>query len=987
MNEQLYTDALNATNITYNGNENAMQNDMGNTKIQDSTTGNVMGLRAGFVPVGMVEHGGVMYIASVNKEGEGELGTIPSPIIKYDTEGKEYNFVSNKELTINNETGTSELLRLTDEQVRVGEKFIVVIENLGLEDQEVNSLDFQSLDGTSSQKWITETSYGLTTQEQEGLYSLKLYSETSDQIYDINDSVSDLTLSYPLIGKETVQTKTWFYTGNVDDIDLQQCIVQEYSGEASAFVKYPNIPAGYPAIKLEINKVDNFRLIPNYTSDESGERCYPFTTMDDRTGIYTLWVPGFVYESDAHIPITKIIYNIVDQNNTEIGNKTITIIFDDKENALNRIKQTDSYYIFSRANGSYMALYYDITDPDAPGLNNSSFLSTAISGFADSFNIGTDPNQWFTLNATYYYNDIILGTYECRFNPYVFDTLKNFKQGFLTPQVDYNGYGHDWFTQYYDVEHDTDGIIAGDLIDLDIHDYGGNRDYPKPSGLGINQYTLNDGYIKTYGTWDGWDKDKAFIITRKEKARFDLGIYDFIVNNTDNEKPVHIKRSGIFIKDLVDEETQELIDKNINLWPASKLEEYEYLYTSKPKQTISGDQDSFYYNFNNFGFRVNHNGAEGNKEETIGRFNITYRLLPDTNYTKSIPFVYDDNYKKIVILAPDSNTNPTGTIHDQNFELATKLIFNEQPIAELEIVQTEAFDSNDNSYYLDGDPLVSKYKYANDSEFEFKCSFQKELDKTYASDYEVYPQVNVVYEEDGEEFPGYLNNGSVEEIDVGIRKNYLLKNGVAEGQYLFTSTFDKPTNTTISGEGFGYFMSEINKYLSINNTLPAGTYVFNANAYNSKDTYQIAIGVVGNIVDSGTLNNCTAVFQTVGGQNCTVITFSRFPASFTLKGQTTLSWIYIKPTSTTYNSKYSFYSMGLYQVKSGISYTSTSTIKLQTVYRYTENGQSCLDKTYTYSGGAAQCGYQICAGKYDSSQSTFTPDDTNYSITTRQCRE
>ena len=78
------TDALNATLITYNGNEMMLQNDMGNTKIQDSTTGNIMGLRDGFVPLGMKEYGGILYIASYNlNTKEGELGTIPSPVFNY----------------------------------------------------------------------------------------------------------------------------------------------------------------------------------------------------------------------------------------------------------------------------------------------------------------------------------------------------------------------------------------------------------------------------------------------------------------------------------------------------------------------------------------------------------------------------------------------------------------------------------------------------------------------------------------------------------------------------------------------------------------------------------------------------------------------------------------------------------------------------------------------------------------------------------------
>jgi hypothetical protein len=43
-----------------------------------------MGLNDGFVPVGMKEYGGILYIASYNPNTkEGELGTIPSPMITY----------------------------------------------------------------------------------------------------------------------------------------------------------------------------------------------------------------------------------------------------------------------------------------------------------------------------------------------------------------------------------------------------------------------------------------------------------------------------------------------------------------------------------------------------------------------------------------------------------------------------------------------------------------------------------------------------------------------------------------------------------------------------------------------------------------------------------------------------------------------------------------------------------------------------------------
>lgn len=67
------TDNLNGTFITYNGNEFCLQNDRGNvlkTKLSD-----------GFVPIGIKEHNGVLYIISCSEdedgESESEIGTYP----------------------------------------------------------------------------------------------------------------------------------------------------------------------------------------------------------------------------------------------------------------------------------------------------------------------------------------------------------------------------------------------------------------------------------------------------------------------------------------------------------------------------------------------------------------------------------------------------------------------------------------------------------------------------------------------------------------------------------------------------------------------------------------------------------------------------------------------------------------------------------------------------------------------------------------------
>lgn len=68
------TDALNATIITYNGNEHALQNDMGNGRVETAY------LPEGYIPLGTTELGGIIYIVSYNPQiDKCQIGCFPSP--------------------------------------------------------------------------------------------------------------------------------------------------------------------------------------------------------------------------------------------------------------------------------------------------------------------------------------------------------------------------------------------------------------------------------------------------------------------------------------------------------------------------------------------------------------------------------------------------------------------------------------------------------------------------------------------------------------------------------------------------------------------------------------------------------------------------------------------------------------------------------------------------------------------------------------------
>lgn len=64
------TDNINGTFITYNGNEFCLQNDRGNEYVTS--------LSEGYIPIGIKEHNGILYIVSVNGDTT-EIGTYPSP--------------------------------------------------------------------------------------------------------------------------------------------------------------------------------------------------------------------------------------------------------------------------------------------------------------------------------------------------------------------------------------------------------------------------------------------------------------------------------------------------------------------------------------------------------------------------------------------------------------------------------------------------------------------------------------------------------------------------------------------------------------------------------------------------------------------------------------------------------------------------------------------------------------------------------------------
>ncbi len=127
------TNCLNGTILTYNGNENVLQNDMGNGRVETAY------LPEGYIPVGTTELGGIIYIVSYNPLiDKCQIGSFPSPernftgdeVSSFSKEGVEFSESDFK--IINSELGEVDSIKspiirkqLGNTILKPGDKFIV----------------------------------------------------------------------------------------------------------------------------------------------------------------------------------------------------------------------------------------------------------------------------------------------------------------------------------------------------------------------------------------------------------------------------------------------------------------------------------------------------------------------------------------------------------------------------------------------------------------------------------------------------------------------------------------------------------------------------------------------------------------------------------------------------------------------------------------------------------------------------------------------
>ena len=258
---------------------------MGNTKIQDSTTGNIMGLRDGFVPLGMKEHGGVLYIASYNlNTKEGELGTIPSPVFNYiynDTAiSKEYN--NPLMAGTDSYVGTSlceniekyklyseNSYNICDTRLRVGDKFLFSLKIPQIDKRTNRTVwlgtNINCTKVTISFPYISQIVDQTTTDYKgPGWFKLNLVAKCDNGnnetvLTSITNKNSRYWLNGNTLGSGVRQSDYWFIKDDITELDAVRTQAD------NCYITYPNVQPGYLYVKLEPEMPKNFALAANAT--------------------------------------------------------------------------------------------------------------------------------------------------------------------------------------------------------------------------------------------------------------------------------------------------------------------------------------------------------------------------------------------------------------------------------------------------------------------------------------------------------------------------------------------------------------------------------------------------------------------------------------------------------------------------------------------------------------------------------------------------
>ena len=274
------TDALNATLLTYNGNELVLQNDMGNTKITGAK------LPEGYVPIGIKEYGGILYIVSFNGT-KIEIGSFPSPEI-INSSLDNINPLNLNVFTNEINHNINKNIKLSKSSFKSGDDFLIILNTI--KDEYSTGKEFISDYNTRK------------------IYKPKLIS--------ISNGI-ELDITNDLIKQKNINNNPDYYSWFVDDSLLEADINRFELNELTQI--YKSRKSGDIYVRFDLETVDEFYLNNSLTNISS----YPVISKDE----YYHLNFSFYIKHDSYIKCNeiKLKYSYINLNNGKTSDITTLV--------------------------------------------------------------------------------------------------------------------------------------------------------------------------------------------------------------------------------------------------------------------------------------------------------------------------------------------------------------------------------------------------------------------------------------------------------------------------------------------------------------------------------------------------------------------------------------------------------------------------------------------------------------------------------------
>lgn len=237
MNANSLTSALNATLLTYNGNEMSLQNDMGNGRVETAF------LPEGFIPIGTCEFGDIIYIVSYNPLiDKAQIGCFPSP---------ERNISSDETNKSNASLSASDFQKLDDNNEPTGELKANSVKKIIYQNDKLHPGDQYIIAYSGDVTYVTDYK---TTQQTLG--SLPKFLKI--KVVAIDDTGKITELSNNVKWYDLPDNKYFFMKPDKNsdnepiDIDTYRSIV------SSAYNTFSSKISGKLALLIELEKIDGF---------------------------------------------------------------------------------------------------------------------------------------------------------------------------------------------------------------------------------------------------------------------------------------------------------------------------------------------------------------------------------------------------------------------------------------------------------------------------------------------------------------------------------------------------------------------------------------------------------------------------------------------------------------------------------------------------------------------------------------------------------